>query len=437
MIRISILALLFLPIVSFCQTISSRLVNVDSGWAANSVNAVVFRKNALASWQGWQFIAYYANDASVMLAKRKLGDLKWEIQKTKFKGRVRDAHNSISIMTDGEGYLHLSWDHHNNPLHYARSLAPGSLEMGDAVPMIGGQEERVTYPEFYRLPNGNLIFMYRDGSSGNGNLVINGYNTKNRSWQRLHQQLIDGEGKRNAYWQACVDVKGRIHISWVWRENAGVETNHDMAYARSDDGGLTWKRSNGAQYTLPIQQSSAEYVARIPQGSELMNQTSMYATAGSEIFIASYWKRGNNGPEYQLISKKGRHWNVQTVVHRQNPFSLSNTVGTVAAPMSRPQVLAWKRGRHTAVAVVFCDEERGRKVSVAVNDNYKKANWRISDLTIQGYGSWEPSYDTELWKETKQLHLFLQKVEQINAEGLASAAAQMVAVLECRLAEPE
>src|SRR5215216_3806518 len=36
-----------------------KLVNVDSGWAANSVNAVVFRKNSLASHKQWEYIAYY------------------------------------------------------------------------------------------------------------------------------------------------------------------------------------------------------------------------------------------------------------------------------------------------------------------------------------------------------------------------------------------
>ena len=38
--------------------------------------------------------------------------------------------NSISIVHDGEGYLHISWDHHNDPLRYARSIEPESIILG-------------------------------------------------------------------------------------------------------------------------------------------------------------------------------------------------------------------------------------------------------------------------------------------------------------------
>ena len=57
------------------------------------------------------------------------------------------------------------------------------------------------------------------------------------------------EGKRNAYWQACVGANGAIHLSWVWRESASVESNHDMAYACSKDGGKTWQVQWPIHYT--------------------------------------------------------------------------------------------------------------------------------------------------------------------------------------------
>ena len=42
--------------------------------------------------------------------------------------------------------------------------------------------------------------------------------------------------------QACVDTKGTIHISWVWRESPDVASNHDLCYAKSADG-ITWVNS--------------------------------------------------------------------------------------------------------------------------------------------------------------------------------------------------
>ena len=47
--------------------------------------------------------------------------------------------------------------------------------------MTGKQESKLSYPEFYRMPNGNLIFFYRDGGSGNGSLVMNQYDLKSKN----------------------------------------------------------------------------------------------------------------------------------------------------------------------------------------------------------------------------------------------------------------
>jgi len=99
--------------------------------------------------------------------------------------------------------------------------------------MTGNEEDFVTYPEFYRMPNGDLLFLYREGGSGNGNMVMNYYDLKTQKWTRLHDDLIDRQGKRNAYWQCAVGDNGDIHLSWVWHETSNVATNHDICYAKS------------------------------------------------------------------------------------------------------------------------------------------------------------------------------------------------------------
>src|SRR5688572_27500922 len=230
----------------------ATIVDVGPGWARNSINAVVFRKNSLVTYKDTQFVAYYDGDGYMVLGKRRSGDIQWQLKKTSFRGNVSDAHNSISIMTDGEGYLHVAWDHHNNPLRYCKSITPGSLELTDKMSMTGELEQKLSYPEFFRMADGGLLFLYRDGGSGQGNLVINKYDINTRKWSRLHSNLVDGEGKRNAYWQVFVDSRGVIHLSWVWRESPDVASNHDLCYARSDDGGISWSDSKGEKYKLPI-----------------------------------------------------------------------------------------------------------------------------------------------------------------------------------------
>jgi hypothetical protein len=407
-----------------------QLTAVDSGWANNSVNTVVFRKNSLATFKDTQYIAFYDKDQFVVTGKRRSGDNKWELKRTLYRGNAADAHNSISIMADGDGYLHISWDHHGNPLNYCKSKAPGSLELTGRLPMTGLNEQKVTYPEFHKLPDGNLVFLYRDGQSGKGNLVLNRYDIKTRQWTQLHANLVDGEGQRNAYWQACVDTKGTLHLSWVWRESPDVASNHDMCYARSADGGKTWTTSGGKKYQLPVTAATAEYACIIPQKSELINQTSMYADIYGNAYIATYWReKGDSVPQYHLVYKKDKKWQLKNLGFRNTPFSLSGA-GTRRIPISRPQIIVWKKGKAVSVAVIFRDTERGSKISVALADDIAKNKWQVIDLSEESLGSWEPSYDTELWKEKGILNLFVQKTEQVDAEGRANIPPQMVKVLE-------
>lgn len=335
-------------------------------------------------------------------------------------------------MIDGEGYLHVSWDHHNNPLRYCRSISPGSLDLTEKMPMTGLHEEKVTYPDFYRMPDGDLIFLYRDGASGNGNLVVDRYDTRKKQWTQLQSDLIDGEGQRNAYWQACMDSKGTLHLSWVWRESPDVASNHDVCYARSTDGGRTWGKTNGERYRLPITVNTAEYGWHVPMHSELINQTSMCADDAGHPYIATYWTpAGSHIPQYQLVWYDGSQWNNKALSRRTLPFSLSGG-GTKKIPVSRPQILLGRKGRLQPAFLVFRDEERGDRVSVAVCADFPSQEWQVKDLTTTSVDSWEPSYDTELWGRRHELDLFVEKVEQGDGETLKDSPPQMISVLEWR-----
>lgn len=428
--------MLALAAIAGCGSVPSStgtavgLVDVADGWANNSVNAVVFRKNSLVTHGDTQFIAFYDKDGYVVLGKRTLGTSNWELKRSVYRGNAADAHNSISIMVDGAGFLHMAWDHHNHALRYVRSVAPGTLVLSDKMAMLGEDEASVSYPEFYRLPDGNLLFCYRNGGSGKGDLVINRYDTASGAWTRLHSQLISGEGQRNAYWQAFVDHKGTLHLSWVWRESPDVASNHDMAYARSRDGGKTWEQSDGRPYALPITAASADYAARIPQNSELINQTAMAADRHGHPVIASYWREaGSDVPQYRLLYHDGGRWSRLNLDFRKRAFSLSGQ-GTKAIPISRPQIMINVDRDTPAGLLVFRDEERGSRVSVVRIDDLRARRWAVHDLTDSTVGAWEPSFDTELWMRKGEVHLFVQDVRQIDAEGSATVAPTMVRVLQ-------
>ncbi|HEX5167974.1 MAG TPA: BNR repeat-containing protein [Cyclobacteriaceae bacterium] len=406
---------------------------VGEGWAKTSVNAVVFRKNSVVTHKGMQYVSYYDSSGFVMLAKRDLRKDEWHVERTPYRGNVSDAHNSISLMVDGEGYLHLSWDHHSQPLNYCRSVRPGSLTLTQRMAMVGRDEDDVTYPEFHRLPSGDLIFLYRSGMSGRGNLIMNRYDTKLGKWFRVQDVLVDGEGKRNAYWQFCTDALGTLHLSWVWRESPDVSTNHDLCYARSKDNGKTWERSNGEPYQLPITEANAEYAVRIPEASELINQTSMSADEKGNPFIATYWKeRNSSAPQYYIVYNLHGRWQRQQVGERHMQFSLSGG-GTKKIPISRPQVVVQKISQKIKVVMIFRDSERGNKVSAAIKDDLETGSWYYRDFTDYSVGQWEPSFDTELWKNQKLLQLFVQNVGQGDGEMIEDIKPQPIFIFDIPL----
>jgi hypothetical protein len=404
-------------------------IPIGSGWAKNSVNVTVFRKNSVVTFNGTQFTAFYDSTGNVILAKRQPGSDVWEINKTRHTGNIDDAHCSISIGVDGDGYLHMAWDHHNNSLNYCISSDSGSLMMGDKTTMIGSLENDVTYPEFFKMLNGDLLFMYRYGVSGRGNLVVNKYITAEKRWKRLHDVLIDGQNVRNAYWQSCVDRQGTIHVSWVWRETWDVSTNHDMCYAKSEDGGITWTKSNGDAYTVPITAATAEYISYIPKNSELINQTSMYADSHGRPYIASYWTpAGSSVPQYHLIYHDDTKWITKQISARTTPFSLSGG-GTKKIPVSRPQLVVDDSEDVPVVYLIYRDIERESKVSVNKSIDAGLKQWEVYDITTFNINSWEPSYDTELWKDSLVLNIFVQRAGQGDGETLEDLPAQPVYIL--------
>jgi len=424
----SLLIVSFICLASCSKTISYS--KIGEGWSNNSINTVKFRKNALTTFSENQFIAYYDDESFLVLGKRKLNSSNWTTLRTNYKGNTKDAHNAISIAVDGDGFLHVSWDHHNTRLRYAISKKPLSLELGEEIIMTGKQEDKVTYPEFYNLPNGNLVFFYRSGESGRGNLVINSYDIKSKKWTQLQHNLIDGENQRSAYWQACVDTNGVIHTSWVWRETWGVETNHDLCYARSFDGGKTWEKSTGKKYKLPITLASAEYAFKIPQNSNLINQTAMYANKNGDPYIATYFKE-NNITQYQIIYLDNKEWKKINTKFRKTSFNLGGG-GTKKIPISRPDILIDDTYKENIVYILFRDQERENKISLAYSNLNNNLPWKVIDLTENEVGEWEPNYDISLWSTKKELNIFSQNVTQLDGEGITKQEPTIVEILQIK-----
>jgi hypothetical protein len=389
---------------------------VEDGFAGTSVNVIAGLQNNLVTHRDHQYAAFYDASGRVVLAKRSRSSSEWEIKRTEFTGNVADAHNTIAIELDGEGFLHIAWDHHGHPLNYARSKAPHSLELGEKQSMTGQREKQVTYPAFLRMPSGDLLFLYRDGVSGRGDLVLNRYELATRRWSQVHGSLIDGEKKRSAYISTAIDPRGRLHLTWVWRETPDVATNHDICYARSDDGGKTWTKSDGSPVPIPITAATAEYALRIPERSSLMNPPAIAADEKGTPYIANYWApAGSDVPQYHLVYLTTEGWKVQQITDRKTPFVLAGT-STKRPPISRSILVTRHSAQGREVYLVFRDGERGDRVVAYGSSNLEAATWLPSELTTDSVGSWEPSFDPIAWRSHGELHLLVQNVTQRDGD---------------------
>jgi len=265
-------------------------LKVADVWAGHPVGF------ALLTHQDQQFVAFYDAERYMTVAQRTLGKTAWTL--TRLPSRVGwDSHNYIAMAVDADGFLHVSGNMHVNPLVYFRSTKP--LEASTLKPvaaMMGEKENRVTYPLFFRGPKGELLFTYRDGSSGNGDQLYNQYDPTTQRWKRLLSTVLtDGEGARNAYLTLPeLGPDGYFHLIWIWRETPDAATCHDPSYARSKDL-IHWETSGGKPQALPITLKTGDVIDPIPEHGGAVNGLVKLGFDSQNRPVVSYTKYDTKG----------------------------------------------------------------------------------------------------------------------------------------------
>ncbi len=268
----------------------AEMFEVEPVWSGHRVGM------SLLTAEDRQYVAYYDADRRMSVASRALGSDEWQIKKLPTSVGW-DSHNSVTMALDRDGNLHVSGNMHCVPLIYFRTTTPGDVStLTQFTSMVGDHEKRCTYPHFLYGNDGELIYIYRDGGSGNGMRLWNVYDETTRAWRRLiDTPVFSGEGKRNAYYVGPVrDAKGTYHMVWVWRDTPDCATNHDLSYARTDD--LThWTKSDGTPLELPMTLDTAEIVDPVPVKGGLINGNTKIGFDKEGRGVLSYHKYDAEG----------------------------------------------------------------------------------------------------------------------------------------------
>ena len=208
-----------------------------------------------------------------------------------------DGHNSVVLAYDRFGYLHVTGNMHTIPLIYARTLRPNDFNsLTQTNKMVGHDELSVTYPNFFFLANGDLLFSYRSGQSGKGVELINRFDGEH--WSRLLSQPLFAPATKvdhvNAYHtNYTLGPDSYYHVAWVWRKMSMADTNFNVSYVRSKDL-IHWEDSRHRVLELPITPVNAEVVDAIPIRGGLFNNVHLGFDAEGKPVI-SYLKYDNEG----------------------------------------------------------------------------------------------------------------------------------------------
>jgi len=263
-----------------------QVIEVDRVWSGHKVGF------CLLTCGDRQYVAYYDSERYMTVAARPLDSDKWVYKR--LNSRLGwDSHNYVTMAVDSQGYLHVSGNMHVVPLVYFRTERPwdvNSLRRIDE--MVGTEERRCTYPRFFTGPQGQLIFTYRDGSSGSGNQIYNVYDVADRQWRRLlDRPLTDGLGKANAYIVGPIHgPDGYLHFCWVWRDTPDCRTNHDLCYVRTRDF-RRWENAAGQVVSLPITPETKDVIVDpVPVGGGMINGNTQIGFDSKGRVIISYHK---------------------------------------------------------------------------------------------------------------------------------------------------
>lgn len=287
----------------------------------------------------FQMIAYYDAMRQMSVAVRKMRDVNggpWSYHKLpSFLGW--DAHNKVEAAFDARGHIHVVGNLHVNKLVYFRSSSPYDPRTLKQIDVMVNKdvEQRMTYPEFFKGPNGELHFKYRDGSSGQGRWFYNRWDNERQSWSHLHETvLLDGEGIRGVYPLGPVmGPDGYAHMTFTWRETPIASSNHDLSYARSRDL-VNWETADGEPISLPITLSTGEILDPIPEHGGLLNGRHPIGFDANNRVLVSYQKYdGNKKSQVYLRRRDADGWTEQQVSSWDNVYADLDKSGALDLPL--------------------------------------------------------------------------------------------------------
>ncbi|WP_437813371.1 BNR repeat-containing protein [Sorangium sp. So ce1078] len=404
------------------------------------LNGESFQQDAIVSFGGYQYTAFWNTNRNVVLARRQLppspGGVAGAWQKFDFKDyrlSADDAHNTISLgIAPGDGTLHLAFDHHGSTLHYRRSVtglltdpegtawAAASFSAVSSALVGSTTVTLVTYPRFVTEPGGNkLLLSARIGESGSGDEHLWEYDTTDHAWSALGEYIEGTDASINAYLHGLAYTRGgaRLHAAWCWRDTPNATTNHDLLYVYSDDHGRTWQNDAGEK----VATTGASFVTRstpglsvwaIGQNRGLINQEHMAVDASGRVHVllshlpdaeadnANFTNARARSEFFHYVREPGGTW----ARHGLGLRAIENFRGKLAI---------------SSTENVYAILPDLRIAGASPSDGY--ATWTLLDATDSGRFFSDPLIDAARLETSDELTVYYPERGSVNIWGLEYA----------------
>lgn len=373
-------------------------------------NCAPFAQDNITTWKNcWQFCTFVNDEKRIMIGKRDIvlgSEWKFAYVGGNLTGQVTpDDHYTVVCAVDEYGMIHVVGNLHVQNLNqrYSRSSYALCIDRWEAATMTGISESEVTYPMFLKRNDGKLLLFYRNQGSGNGDWYINVYDNTTRVWTKLVPKLFDGTSLNPTDCMypnhICKDKNGVIHMSGTFRVMGTLNIN--VFYAKSEDGGVTWKNSNNETYTLPMNRNSVEIVDNVPASDVMLNQNGMCADDDGNPHI-TYFKKKDGFFNIYHTYFDGTSWQVEKVTDFKKNISVD--MASYKAELSRPSIVSYNNN----VYIIYRQNVDGdSKYLLKIKEVSRFPMTNECSIVGFGLGSYEPTFDTVAAEENGVLSMLV------------------------------
>lgn len=411
-----------------------------AGWNTRRFQQSVYSRNIHTTPDGVVYVAVWGFDKNPYLCIGRVGSERWTLLNLRtipgdpFGELVDDVHNTLSVITDASGRIHVWGNVHTTPLRYARTSAPGDPSTFAAATIPGGHTE-VTYPDPFMV-DGVLLLMYRNGYATEGQTYLTRWDDAAATWS-TPKMLVNGAPSKEGPYASPVLVYRGQNGRWkfgffgTWRSDGSAHTCSGFWFVESDDFGATLTRADGAVQAMPMTHANSVDVIPVAHGSGIVNQEGgAYDEHGRpRCAITLYDAAGKT--QYHLVHYDGAVWGNEQLTEftkRMETGTAEQAVTTLLLDVARPHLVCYD-GRDYLLGRTTYDGHNGRPFIIDATPGADHRPAHIADMDLVG---WEPGAFDLGGIARGELNILITPIDQ-HADSERNYDRQWLGVITIRL----